>query len=263
MNPEKYFDQIEAYLNQELSETDAKAFEQAVENDTELQQAMDIHMLSRDAMDILVENDLRAELNELRAEQQTEAAPATIRQLRPRRRLFTQLAVAASVALAVGFFSFFWASNNYTDEAIAFAAYDNPVQSTTIRGNQGVQQQLKSVKNQLANQEIAAAIATLEKIENGAENSEVQYYLGHAQFLNKDYSTAAGNFQQAIAINDARYKQKAEYYLLLSWMLEGQTNTTAFQTLYDKIAQDDNHYGNKKLATINQKRNSFWAKLVR
>jgi hypothetical protein len=58
----EHFEWIEAYLKGTLSDDEKKAFEQALNCSSDLAQEFEMHLLEWDAMEILIERDLRDQI---------------------------------------------------------------------------------------------------------------------------------------------------------------------------------------------------------
>ena len=124
------FNQIEAYLSGEMTETEATAFDKAVASNAELAAAVDRHLLAHDAIEVMIEDNLRAEMKDWSAAENKNKA-AKIHQISQKkgssgkvRRLFYSLAAAASVAIVVGFFGLQFSNTNYSNTALSAGAYN-------------------------------------------------------------------------------------------------------------------------------------------
>lgn len=116
------YDKIEAFLDQRMPEIERKAFEQAIAQDPELATQVELQRFERDAMEVLVEEDLRSDMKVWKKEMlQSYAAnnPDNIRKLRRRRRRY--LAVAASFLVIVTAAALLWL-NPFTNEQSAIAS---------------------------------------------------------------------------------------------------------------------------------------------
>ena len=121
MEKDPTYDKIEAYLDKSLPEKERRDFEQEMTQKPELATQVDLHRFERDAMELLVEEDLRTDMNVWKKEMlQTYAAnnPQNIRRLKVRRRRF--LAIAASFLILVTAGTLWWLNpltNNQQDIA--------------------------------------------------------------------------------------------------------------------------------------------------
>ena len=68
MNEEKKYEQIQNYLSGALTTTELKDFEKALAEDPQLQEEVDLHLLADDAIELVIEDDLRSELQTLAQE---------------------------------------------------------------------------------------------------------------------------------------------------------------------------------------------------
>ncbi len=94
MNQDIYFEKLERYLDGELPEEERKAFETQLQTDEKLKEELAFHQMARQAVEVNIENELRAELNTWKAKEQNNG----MKVVRFRRRA---LSIAAAVLLLV------------------------------------------------------------------------------------------------------------------------------------------------------------------
>lgn len=242
----KYTEQIEAYLNNELSSQGRADLEREIEQDTALQTEFDNRQFAHDSIDLLIEDDLRATLRNLEAQEgNTNTAPqeATIRTINSgrSRRLFL-LSVAAGVAVLVGFFALQFMGGSSSPEQLAMDYYEQP--SFEIRG----QSEFNSLKNGLAAMKsgnYANAIQSFEAIPEGDDYYiGAQYNRAHALYLQNDFEAAQVGFSSVAKGDDARYTENAEWYELLACFAANRG--TKCTLLLDAITSDEGHSYYKK-----------------
>ena len=210
-----------------------------------------------------VEAQLRLQLQGwAKSDTDTAAAPMTARRV-TMRPMWVRLAAAASVALLLGWFSIQWADRNYSDEAIFAAQYEAP-ESSSFRAGVTIYNPLETGFKALENNDLPAAEAFFKSIPPEHERyAEAQYYLGHTASQLKHYDLAIAAFQASIQRNEAKFQEKAEWNLLLTYVAAGQTENADFQALLNRIASDPNHAYQKKAEVLQGELGSFWRKLGR
>ena len=177
------------------------------------------------------------------------------------RPMWVRLAAAASVALLLGWFSMQWASRDYSDEAIFAAQYEAPATST-FRAGTTIYNPLETGFKALENNDLQAAEDFFKSVSPDHERyAEEQYYLGHSAGQLGHYDIAIAAFQASIERREARFKEKAEWNLFLTYIAVGQTDRADFQNLLNRIADDPNHAYQKRAEALQGKLGSFLRKL--
>ena len=261
---EQMLDKIEAYLNGNMNAQEEKAFDIAIEKDPELAAAVDNFGVANDAIELLIEDNLRAELNNLKAEEAGASNVVSINKKKPvakMRSLRTYLAAAASVALLLGFFGMNWAGGNYSDSALHgefYSSYDMP----NVRSSQNVVNDFAEGLTAFKAENYSQAAQFFQGIVvDDPRYAEAQFYLGQSLLENKDFDGAAEQFKKVVSLNDVRYTEEAEWYQVLAH-LSGENTNAEFDALLGKIAADKDHNFNTKAVALQGKLNSFWRKLV-
>jgi len=263
----KNFDKIEAYLAGEMSEAEAKA-------DSTLAEDIEVHQIAHNAMEILVEDDLRNQFKAWQSEETT-AAPSsateskvvsmspkatsrtarTTSQPAKRRSLFPRLAAAASVALLLGFFTFQYSNNSSSIDG----SYTEYMMPTSVRSADGAATTpLATGLEAYAATDYAKAIEVYKTIPTTNERyNEAQYYLAHSYYKNNNFSEAIAQFGKVTKAGDARYKEQAEWYQLLSFVANKQQDAS-FDALLNKLLTDGKHSYHAKAQELNSDLNSWW-----
>jgi len=263
---DQLLDKIEKYLNGSLSEQEEKAFDAAIEKDPKLAATVDNFGVANAAVELLIEDNLRAELDSLRAEESAEGATnvVSINKNKPvakMRSLRTYLAAAASVAILLGFFGMNWVGSNYSDTALSEGIYDG-YDMPNVRSGSNTLHPFSEGITAYNSGDYTKAIPFFQGIVvDDPRYAEAQFYLGHALLNNKDFSAAATQFQKVRTLNDVRYTENAEWYQVVAQLSAEETNNE-FQTLLNKITNDENHTFNSQAVVLQNKLNSFWRKLV-
>lgn len=270
MQGSNYFDQIDQYLNGELTVQEKNAFEKELDQNPEIQKAMDQYLLSMDAIDVLVEDNLRAELQQLKKSEKLETE-GNVRRLGQRtggrRRLLTSLAAAASVALLVGFFTLNWATSTYSTDNLQLAYYDAPGGVGVRGGGQSASELLDDGFAALKANKFEDAKAIFAQIANGDSTTtaeqklEARYLLGHVAYAQADYQEARSQFEFVRTQGVDRFTEKAEWYSILAGLASGTKDET-FNQLLDQLKTDSGHSFHNEARELDSKMSSFWYDLV-
>ena len=114
MNEKELYDKIEAYLREDLSAADKKAFDAEIASNPLLAEQVEMHRFEWDGMEVILENDLRAKMVQWQEEgKKGEIILPSVKEVKNRiipiekgkttvRRLYYGLAIAASITLLLG-----------------------------------------------------------------------------------------------------------------------------------------------------------------
>lgn len=260
-----YFDNIERYASGQMATAERQAFEAELARNTELKRAYELYRLGDEVLEQGIENELRRQLKTWAA---TDAAAMTAAQgggmpqpraqVVPMRTTWARWAVAASVVLLAGFLFFRWTATGYTDAALFAANYEKPA-STAFRSVDGAVDPFEAGFKSLENNDFSQATAFFQSVpSNDTRYTEAQYWLGHAALQSKEYDRAIAAFQNAIARNEIKYAEKAQWNLVLTYLVAGRTQTPDFQTLLTGIANNADHSFQPKAKALQQKLNGFF-----
>jgi|GEM_PF-1500290 len=263
MEAQQQFDKIEAYLAGELKGSTLTDFEQAIKADAALAADVEEHRIAHDAIEVLIESDLRKELELLRAE--ADSSPTTKVVQMParevvatkntatqgtakRRSLFPRLVAAASVILLVGFFALL-NDNSSLDFNDHYIEYSMP--SPNRSGDATDLHPLATGLDLYKAGNYGEAIDFYKSIPTADKRyNEAQFYLGHSYFKNKNYTTAATTFEQVAKSQDIRFMEKAEWYQLVT-LLANKQQDDSFKTLLNKMMNDKEHSYHKQAQKLN------------
>lgn len=259
---EQDFDKIEAYLSGDMNESEASLFDKEIAQNSELAVAVDRHLVAHDAIEVMIEKNLRSEMESWREEEKQEATVHNIGQKKEKatiRRLAYRFAAAASIALLMGFFALQFSSNNYSNIALSENAYNYDL--STSRSTTTTQNALAPGLEAYENGNYSEAIQYFQNIPVGdANHTEALFYLGHSYYQNKNYNTAISTFQQVAATKDIRYIEAAEWYQVVNTLAAGKVDAN-FNVLLNKIADDRGHTYHNNAIELRSQLNSFWRKL--
>lgn len=268
MNTEKYFDAIEKYFEGQMSATEAATFEAEMAKNPALKATVENYQIADEAIEVLIESSLRAELKDLRqAGQQTEITDtsqttkkeAKVINMRPWIR---NLSIAASVALLVGFFTFQYMDNQYSNEQLMQANYGE-VNFSTLRGVNP-----DNVDNAQLVLEEATAAWEAENYERVIElvqgipmtddyYAKAQYMLGHSLYQQGDYKNATIAFDSTVAQEDEKYTDNAQWYAILS-AIGADEAMSSIQERLEAIISDTGHGFEQQARDLRQDLGSFW-----
>lgn len=260
---------IEAYLDGNLSDSKTQAFANRMEEDADFASTVDAYEVGEDAVEMLVENNLRAELKQL----QSESTAAKVVPMAPkerkltvatkqpakRRNLFSSLAAAASVALLLGFFTFQHSATS-TDNLLAeHSTFLMPEANRS--GDETAAHPLATAFEAQKNGDYTIAINFYKNIPADNERyNEAQSLLGHTYYQKKAYSEAIEQFGKVATVGDLRYKDQAEFYQLLSYIGNDQQDAD-FDRLMNKILSDEGHTYHQKAKDLNSGLNNWLRQL--
>lgn len=264
---ENYFDKIENYLAGTMPAEERSSFEAELAQNKELKDTLEAHRLANDAIEVMVEDNLRTELKKMQAEVYPigEKGPSSEKQAKvvTLRRLWPRLAAAASVLLLIGFFTFQWAGNNYNTSTIAGNFYDT-TDLLNVRGDADFL--LEQGLNHFRNDQFAEAADFFRAIPDSVDLApKSRYYLGLSLEEQGLHEEARQTLQSLIADadqDDFLIAEKAEWLILLTYLNAGETESLEFTTLLEKITEDTNHSYYPKAIQLKQQMNSVWRKLV-
>ena len=171
----------------------------------------------------------------------------------PRRSLYYQLAAAASVAALIGFFTFAILPNQYTNEAIQTAYYQEDLDLLSgVRSDDPAD----VLQQGLANYEAKQYDQAIQQLQQFSDNDKAIYALAHSFYATQQYDQASTAFQKVIERGNPQYIQKAEWYLLLSYIGNNDLGND-FTNLLEKVINQKGTYSSKA-QQIQEDLNSFW-----
>lgn len=265
---EEYFDKIEQYLTGNMLEEERSSFEAELAQNKELKDSLEAHRLAHDAMEVLIEDNLRAELKKMQAEvyptgekgpsEKEEAKVVTIRRLWPR------LAVAASVLLLIGFFTFQWAGNNYSTPAIAGNFY-NAEDLANVRNSKAIEYSLEDGVSLIREEKYAEALQFFRAVPDSSDFAlKAQYFIG-LSLDQLDQNAEAREALKTVINNeiDPLLSEKAEWLTVLTYLKTNDTDNPEFTTLLTKISDNPDHSYQPQAIKLKQQLGSIWHKMVK
>lgn len=263
MNTEKYFDRIEQYFAGEMNAAEERAFEAEMETNSELKETVEGYHLADEALELLIGDNLRNELQEwgqeaagakvvsIQKEQKREAKVISLRSYASR------FAMAASVLLLIGFFTFQFMGSQYSNESLRTAYYENPDFSQLgIRGDDEFS--LDDAYTALKANDLDKGMSLLQEIP--ADNNfyaEAQYRLGEVYLVKKEYKNAIKAFDNVVTTGHTSFVEDAEWNKIVAYLGTDNLNDDFHITL-DNIVNDDGHAHYKKAKKLKEELGSFW-----
>lgn len=271
-----YVEQIDAYLDQELSAADLAAFEKALQSDTALQEEVRLHRLERAAILMMIEEEFKGKIKTWRDADKANSTDTTTakvidikktaRKPQPQQvSWMRRLSIAASVLLLIGAGSWFWASQNYSNTALSKDYYlladagGDKGGSTTVEAD--VQKGLTAFFTEKDYAKAATAFAKIPT--NSPQYIEARYYLAHSQFQQGQYSKATESYQYLLrqeTLPAFMNRNKIEWNQLLAMLGNGQKNT-AFYAKLDQLIQKGSPPFDQKAKDLKADLNRFWSRL--
>jgi len=214
-----YYDYIEAYSKDRLKPEDRARMEEAMASDSDLKEAVDHYDKIEPVLDLLIEEDLRARLEIIKAKHpDIESAGPTKR--KPQSQIIPHgkwWSLAASVALLIGLFFTFYDSPSPTSEAQHLFAEHYKFQSPSVTRS------------------------TDTKPDETIPAGEALYYSAHERLKAGEGKAGRDLLQQISNPKNENRSDEIEWFIMMSYLEEGDL-TTARQLLDAIIAQPDHLY---------------------
>jgi len=241
-----HIDLIEKYLSNDLSQEEKQTFDQKVHTDNEFAHEFEKRQAAHTAIDFLIAQSLKSELEALEEEEQQGGKVVSF-QKRKRNRLVL-LSLAASLLLLIGYFALNINGNSGLDaRQLAAANYEAP-NYRDIRGDKvDFEDLLTKGVNALKQKEYQTAITTLDSVAQSNEYYVIaQFYLGHAYYQAEQFTQAEEAFESVSSSSDIRYQEDADWYGLLA-CLANEGNCT---DKIDRLAKDNSHSYQQQAVSI-------------
>ncbi len=256
--------QIEAYMNEKMSSEEKADFEKKLEQDQTLAHDVQLYRLEKRAAQLLLEEEFSAQIRQYRQGKSTDDS-IDHRSTKPIVSLWKRrLAVAASILILIAASTLFWSSSNYSNSALVSAQFQYDFSGITrnIQHNNDNNAVLGQATKLFKADDIQEAIALLNA--TSASDStfiETQYYLGQLYYRQQEFSKAVDRFDKVLASNDFRFREQAEWYLILSMLADGQTGDS-FTILLDEVASNEASVCQLNARQLQQRMQSFWRMLI-
>ena len=226
---------IQAYLDNEMSDSDRTEFEDLLRTDEELKKEVDDLLQLNSDLLAAGHDSFKAEVNQWESKHKNGLAKA---------RVYNLLAIAATVAVVFFIFNYFTGEKDPDNEKL-YAAYYSPYQDMILTRGESVDSENILYKGMTAYNEMDYQIAAelLEQYRiNNRENYGVALYLAISQTELGRYEPAIRNYQTAM--QDPMFVQQAQWYLALLYIRKND-NASAVSVL-NEIRSNDEHFMNKQ-----------------
>lgn len=248
---DNYNEKIDPYLDGELSGEEKAAFEKSMEQDPQLKEEIRENLLLREVVETGYQEKMRTDIRRWRSEA-SQSGPQRATNIR---RLGYRLAAAAGVVIILTATIFTGIVPQYSNSRIAARYYEPDEDLGAIRGAKDAD----ILRQAFENYEQGNYTGAIPGFQRYPSNDKALYGLGLSFLQIKDYENAVETFKTLIERNNIEYTEKAEFYLLLSY-LEADEIGPEFQELLDKMIEEGGYYAGQAEG-VKKKLDSFWRSL--
>ncbi len=226
---------ISRYLEGEMDPIEATGFEEALENNPELKEEMDLYREVDSAIADTEVLDLRAQLDEIHEE----LTPQLEKITKKSSKRVLRYAVAASIAviISLGTYSLFFKKVNNNKIVTEFY---KPYDVTLINrsANTNITPMMREALYKYENQEYNEAVLLFQDIlEINPEMTASHLYSGISYLELQEYEKAKESFIAVLEHNDNLYMEQAEWYLGMVYIMKDEKDKARMQ--FRKIKQSD------------------------
>jgi TolA-binding protein len=248
---DNYNEKIDLYLDGELSAEDQAAFEKSMEQDPQLEEEIRQNLLLREIVETGYQEKMRSDIRTWRSQ----TSQSDTQKLTNMRKLGYRLAAAASVVIILTATIFTGIVPQYSNSRIAARYYEPDEDLGAIRGNNDADILRQAFEN-YEQGNFTGAIPGFQRYPN---NDKALYGLGLSFYQIEDYENAVETFKTLIERDNIEYTERAEFYLLLSYLHTDQTGPE-FQELLNKMIEEGGYYAGQAEG-VKKKLDSFWRSL--
>ena len=90
---------------------------------------------------------------------------------------------------------------------------------------------------------------------------EAQFYLGHTAMQLKHYDLAIDAFKASIQRDEVKFREKAEWNLLLTYVAAGRTDDADFKHLLDTVVETQHHSYRREASQLKGDLGSVWRRI--
>ncbi|MFK7926103.1 MAG: hypothetical protein AB8H47_29415 [Bacteroidia bacterium] len=239
------FDQIEAYLDEQLDDANRAAFEMRLAQEPSLRSAMRQQQEAIIALRLIEKEQTRAQLKAQWAELDTESQTDKQKQIRSFIRPLLWAGAVAAV-LAVLFLVFRPASNPTNPQQLAMANFDPNPPSLTKGAGDGTD--LSAALAAYRAEDYLEAERLLGEILTSTPSENALFYLALSQIAQQKWAQATSNLQPLG--NNSVFAEEVRWNRLLIALHEGQTEYA--QSLIDQILTATRHYKQSETRAISE-----------
>ena len=231
---------ISKYLEGELDALFAARFEEDLKRDPILQQELELYKEVDKALSDSEVMELRMQLREMH----TQLTPETYMSSKPQLKRISRIALAASLAILLGFtaFNLFWSNNSQKILDKYYQPYE--ITSTNRSNGSGADRTLRNALEKYQNKEYKEAAYLFEKVmEKDPDQIATQLYSGISYFEIAEYQNAKNSFSKVIEHNDNLYIEQAKWYLGFCYLKIEEKDKAIMQ--FKEIAKSDSYFSEK------------------
>lgn len=240
------FDQIEAWLEGELSAENAREFAGRLKEDPELAAAVKRHRMARRLLEAGVSEQLKEDIARISAESST-------RLIRPSWTQWSRYGlVAATLLILIGWAGWhYWTYTGSRINAAAFNAY--PASGLRQGAKTGREDRLAAY----AAQDYATALEQLSALpDSSPDYIQARFLMGVSQLALGTPDAALLSFLEVYGADDPRFRQAAEWYMVLALAGTGQWDSA--QTAARQLSNAPDHPYRLQASDWLRKTQSFW-----
>jgi len=262
MKIELYIERMEQYETGTMTAAERAVFESELATNAALRQALALFQQTNEVIEQGIENSLRSQLRTWKEEVVVETPMTVTKSSGGRvvrmRSTWVRLAVAASIALLVGWFGVRWAHSQYADEALFAAQYEKPTDSS-FRSGSAADRPLQPGLDAWSAGDLNKAMLFFSNISPDDDHyAEAEYYLGHVALQQQQYDLAIAAFGLSAQHGPSKFKEKAEWNRVLAYLAAGHTQYPEFQAFLGQIADNPAHSYQAQAGVLQGKLTSVW-----
>jgi tetratricopeptide (TPR) repeat protein len=234
MDVEQRFERIEAYIANEMSDTERVSFESALESDSTLADEFRELELAYKLFEAEEEIGIKNKIRNIRSASGRQTSVFSISRA---------IAVAASLILIIG--AGFWTSSLFNQQERMFAQHFEPFPNVvTIRGDQQISPELKNGMAHYSDRSWEMAEQDLKAVlELEPKNMTASFYLGISYLANDRTERAISLLEPVNADTNGLFQSHARWYLALAHL---KLKDDQAKVLLSQIADgNDPDYGQK------------------
>ena len=195
---EEYFDEIEAFLNNEMSSKEVEAFKKRVDSNIELKKAFFYHKLADKAIQYTLEDQYRQDLQKIKKQNGPLKIP---RNYSRKLRLRKWVAVAASLFIGVLGVTLIYAQLNFSNKVLLEEHFEAPtgvyIRSENNQKNEALMKE--ALMAFFKDYDYPKALDLMKQIPESDINFDfAQYYVACCQFKLRNYEDALKHFNQIL-----------------------------------------------------------------
>lgn len=247
-NPDINIEQLNRYLDGELSDADKLAIEQNLQTDAAFKARLQNLVVAREAIKSTGLKNRIADIQRVFKAENAVTETAKVVPMKPRKPIRAMLSAAAAVVVIVAGYTIFQlvATSNQSVYERYYVQYHLPVQRGDETTDATTIDSLYSAGNY---NQLASVYATLQ------QPTQKEHFLAGMAALNVNQpANAVTSFEKLRQVNqqssDKLFEQESDYYLALAHIKNG--NIDAAEKLLQQIKQNPNHLYYKNAAGISK-----------